>query len=129
MTIFDTDILIDFLQGESGASDLMLKTPRNSRYTTVVNLIELYQGASNRKTLKSIKSFVVDSFVAILPVSPSALQLAVNLVEQHALAHGLRLADALIAAIALTEQATLVSGNERHFRPIVGLLVEVPSYK
>jgi len=129
MTIFDTDVLIDFLQGESGARDLMLRIPRHSRYTTVVNLIELYQGASDRNALKRIKNFVEDSFVAILLLSPTSSQLAVDLVEQHALAHGLRLADALIAAIALTEQATLVSGNERHFRPIASLRLEMPSYK
>ncbi len=129
MTIFDTDVLIDFLQGKSGARDLLLKVPRHLRYTTVVNLIELYQGAPDKKTLRQIKGFVEDSFEAVLLLSPASSRLAAELVEKYALSQGLRLADALLAAIALSEQATLVSGNVRHFKPIADLLLVVPSYK
>lgn len=129
MTIFDTDVLIDFLKGKPEASALILKVPRHLRYITVINLIELLQGAPDRKALRQIKNFVEDSFAAVLPLSLTSSRLAANLVEKYALSQGLRLADALVAAIALSARATLVSGNERHFRPISGLHLEVPAYK
>lgn len=103
--------------------------PYYQRYITVVNLIELYQGAPDKKTLRQIKKFVKDSFVDVLTISPAISLLAVDLIEKHALSSGLRLADAFVAAIALNERAALVSGNYKHFREIVGLKVQVPPYK
>ena len=46
------------------------------------------------------------------------------LMEEHALAHGLRLADALIAATALEQACILLTGNDRHFSSITGLEVQ-----
>jgi predicted nucleic acid-binding protein len=42
-------------------------------------------------------------------------------VAQYAKPHGLTLADALIAATAAIYDLTLVSRNEKHFRPVKGL--------
>lgn len=42
MTVFDTDIIIDFLKGRQEAADYFLNTPRHLRYTTIVNVIEWY---------------------------------------------------------------------------------------
>ena len=46
---------------------------------------------------------------------------AVALIEQHALAHGIQLADALIAATAIESGLPLCTGNAKHFSPIRGL--------
>ncbi len=42
---------------------------------------------------------------------------ALRLMERHALPHGLRVADALIAATALVRGFELTAANERHYRP------------
>ncbi|MCX8104037.1 MAG: PIN domain-containing protein [Candidatus Bipolaricaulota bacterium] len=124
MTIFDTDSWLTFSRG-----DQVLLNCYYQRYITVVNLIELYQGAPDKKTLRQIKRFVRDSFADVLTLSPATSLLAIDLIERYALPSGLRLADAFIAAIALTEGATLVSGNYKHFRDIAGLALEVPAYQ
>jgi len=41
--------------------------------------------------------------------------------KRYSKSHGLTLADALIAATAMTNDFTLISRNEKHFRPIAGL--------
>ena len=46
------------------------------------------------------------------------------LIDAHALADGLQLADALIAATALEHQLTLLTGNTRHFAAISQLKIE-----
>ncbi|MCS6936476.1 MAG: PIN domain-containing protein [Candidatus Bipolaricaulota bacterium] len=119
MTIFDTDSWLTFSRG-----DQVLLNCYYQRYITVVNLIELYQGAPDKKTLRQIKRFVRDSFADVLTLSPATSLLAIDLIERYALPSGLRLADAFIAAIALNQGATLVSGNYKHFRDI-----EVPAYQ
>jgi predicted nucleic acid-binding protein len=43
------------------------------------------------------------------------------LIEQHAQAHGIQLADALIAATAIESGDSLCTANVKHFRPIRAL--------
>ena len=57
----------------------------------------------------------------ILPLSEAIGAAAVALIEQHALAHGIQLADALIAATALDSGLRFCTGNAKHFHPIRGL--------
>jgi predicted nucleic acid-binding protein len=47
----------------------------------------------------------------------------VALLEAHALADGLQLADALIAAAALAYGLPLATGNTQHFQAVVGLRI------
>ena len=45
--------------------------------------------------------------------------------ESYALSHGPQLADALIAATATSLGATLVTANDKHYRMIDGLDIDV----
>ena len=46
------------------------------------------------------------------------------LIDTHALADGLQLADALIAATALEHGLTLITGNTKHFAVVETLKIE-----
>ena len=60
----------------------------------------------------------------IVPVTPAISQRASALIDELALSHGMRLADALIGATAIELQATLLTANVKHFSPVDGLRVE-----
>jgi predicted nucleic acid-binding protein len=47
------------------------------------------------------------------------------LIDELALSHGLRLADALIGATAIEIGATLLTSNVEHFSAVEGLQIEV----
>ena len=62
----------------------------------------------------------------VLPLTPQGCTMAVALIRAHTLRDGLRVGDALVAAIALENNAALVTGNSRHFTKISGLRVLDP---
>lgn len=52
-------------------------------------------------------------------------QLYEEMVEAHALAHSLYMADALIAAMAITCSLPLLTANIKHFAAVAGLEIQV----
>ena len=95
--------------------------------TTWVTAAELFYGAAKSKE-PSANRALVEKFLATLPVhgldaaSTQVFGEAKALLERS----GRRLADAdlLIGAIAVALQATVVTGNRRHYERIPGVTVE-----
>ena len=117
--IFDTDVLMWSTRGN-------MKAPRmidaaTERELSIVSLMELLQGARSRLEGRQIQQSLRRLNFRTLPLSESIGGTAAALIEQHALAHGIELADALIAATALESDLPLCTGNVKHFRPIRGL--------
>jgi predicted nucleic acid-binding protein len=65
----------------------------------------------------------------VLPVSSSASRRAVQILKRYSLQKGLGLPDALIAAVTISADGKLITGNKRHFEFIEGLKVDLPSYR
>jgi predicted nucleic acid-binding protein len=114
--IFDSDVLIWFLRHEPNAVELIDATP--DRVVPVVALMEVLQEAKSKAEMRLISDWIFSSRFRILPLSEAIGAVAVGLIEEYALAHGLQLADALIAATALDAGEELATGNARHFRAI-----------
>jgi predicted nucleic acid-binding protein len=121
MMVLDTDVFIDHFRGLDAATTYIQNLPADQRATTDITVMELYKGATNRQELTTIARFLTRNRVTRLPVAAAASQRAVQLVRQHGLAHGLAIPDALIAAIILEGEHTLVTSNVRHFRFIADL--------
>lgn len=117
--LFDTDVLIWFFRGDSGAAEAIESQP--DRAVSIVSLMELFQGARSQAEIRVIRRFFPDAGFRVIPVSEATSHLAATLVEEHALKDGLRVADALIAATARQAASVLMSGNVRHYRKIPGL--------
>jgi hypothetical protein len=83
--------------------------------------MELYQGARSQREIRVIRRFFHEYAVRVIPINEAISHLAATLVEEHALKHGIRVADALIAATARETSSILATGNVRHFRPIPAL--------
>jgi predicted nucleic acid-binding protein len=114
--IFDTDVLIWFFRGAGNAKDLI--ESESSPAISIVSLMELIQGVKSLTNLKAIRQFFPTYGFRVIPINESISHLAVTLMEEHSLSHGLQLADALIAATARETGSILATGNVRHFRTI-----------
>ena len=83
-----------------------------------MSVIEVLQGAKSKQEMREFQSFMRASDFEILGLNASIGDLAATFIEDHALATGIELADALIAATARETGQTLATGNVRHFRSI-----------
>ncbi|MBC7341982.1 MAG: type II toxin-antitoxin system VapC family toxin [Clostridia bacterium] len=131
MIVLDTDIFIDYFRGLTQAGEYLrsLSLSENDCRCTDITVMELFRGAEGKRDLQRIKKFLRENGFASLPVTSPASRLAVELLEQYGLSHGLGIPDALIAGVVLSVGAKLITGNSRHFDFIPGLSVARPPYR
>lgn len=118
---FDTDVLIWYLRGNEKAKALLAQVPFEKRTISSLVYMELLQGCLDAKEMRAVEKFVAQNFCQFLHLSEPISQRAIALLEKYALSHGLRVADALIAATALLLRLKLVTANRRHYHFIKGL--------
>jgi predicted nucleic acid-binding protein len=127
--IFDTDILIDYLLGREQAREFLLSFEKGERFLTSISAMEIYRGARNKREFDIFKKFFESNFEDLLHINEEASKLSLKLIETYTLSHGLTLPDALIAAIAISKDTSLFTGNLKHFSFIQGLKVYLPAYR
>jgi len=114
--IFDTDVLIWFFRGNRKAAQAIDAAP--NRCLSVVSYMELQQGARDKREAIAIKTFLKDFGFTTVAMSQNIGHRASIYVEEYSLAHGIGVADALIAATVVEESDVLLSGNAKHFKCI-----------
>ena len=127
--IIDTDIFIDYFRGVSEAGNYIESLSINQRGTTDVTLMELFSGARDKKQLSTIIKFIEENGFRIFPITTVSSKTATELVKKYALSRGLRMPDALVAAIVISVDGTFVTGNKKHFEFIEDLKLEIPPYR
>lgn len=123
--VFDTDILIWYFRGHEKARSLLVSVDRDLRWISALTLMELLQGCRSKEESLDTQSLIAENISRILHPKTSVSEKAIHLLGEFALSHGLRTIDAMIAASALLHKAKLATGNERHFRFIPGLEIQV----
>jgi len=126
LKVLDTDTCIAILRGNEAVIEKRA-TVADKVVTTWITAAELYYGAAKSIAPEKNRS-VVRSFLATLPIlglDETSVQIvgeAKALLERQ----GRRLADAdlFIGAIAASKQASVVTGNRRHYERIPGVAVE-----
>lgn len=121
--IFDTDVLIWAFRGSLKAAHVIRAD--SDRRLSIVNYMELLQGVHDKREAKAVRVFLTNLAFEMLPLSAEIGHRAANYVEEYALTVGLDLGDALIAATATENGATLCTANQRHFRAIKDLDLRV----
>ena len=120
LIIFDTDVLIDVaLEIDEAVNCLREAEQESGLAISVVTQMELLVGCRSKTELRKTERFL--QRFQLLRLSESVSDLAVNLLRQYRLSHGLLIPDALIAATAIALNLPLVSKNQRDFRFIEGL--------
>jgi tRNA(fMet)-specific endonuclease VapC len=126
LRVLDTDTCVAILRGNQGVIERRAAS-EDEVVTTWITAAELHYGAAKsvarEKNLALVRSFL--GTLSILGLDDASAQIfgeAKALLERQ----GQRLADAdlIIGAIAASKQATVVTGNRRHYQRIPGVTVE-----
>jgi len=118
--IVDTDVLIDAGRNIADAVTCLEQVERQASLAiSVVSEMELVVGCRDKAELRTLDKFLARFWVVKLDEQTS--DIAVDLLRRYRLSHGLLIADALIAATALSQRVPLVTKNERDYRFIAGL--------
>lgn len=116
--VFDTDVLIWYFRGHSRARRFLARVAHPHRAVSSLTVMELLQGCRNQEEVRQARAFVGENIPRVLHPDERVSQRAIDLLAQHAMAHGLRVVDALIAATALEAGFALATANTKHYRVI-----------
>jgi predicted nucleic acid-binding protein len=114
--LIDTDVLIDYLRGQADSVSY-LEGLTDPLLMSVVTLAELYAGVREGDERTKLEAFV--KAFELVPVDPEIAQKGGLFRRDNFKKFNVGLADALIAATAESQQATLVTLNRKHF-PMLG---------
>jgi predicted nucleic acid-binding protein len=130
MYLFDTDVLSHVLKKRRSES-LMARleaTPQASQFTSAVNAAEIYFGVLRKEgradLLRHFEAEILPR-LTILPFDRDSARVF-GRIKAELERKGLPRfeADLQIAAVAIANNLTLVSGNTRHYTGVPGLRVE-----
>jgi predicted nucleic acid-binding protein len=109
--LVDTDVLIDFLRGSTAAVNWMDQLQKRP-LVSVITVAELRSGMKGKEE-PALEHLV--GAMAVCPIDATIARLGGDFRRQYGPSHGTGLADALIAATAVSENAALRTFNVRHF--------------
>ena len=113
--LVDTDILIDVSREIQEAIDCLSQIEQQGSIAiSCITQMELIIGCRNKKELETLDDFLAE--FEIISVDTAISDTAVKLLQEYRLSHGLLIADALIAATAISGNASLISKNQRDYR-------------
>ena len=121
--LVDTDVLIDFLRGSGQAVAFVEKyTPQIVLSPIVV--AELYAGVKGSQELAVLGNFV--ALFRVVPVTSEIAKIGGLYRRDFGKSHGVGLADAILAATAVKEDAQLKTLTVKHYPMFKGLK---PAYR
>ncbi|MGZ8190956.1 MAG: PIN domain-containing protein [Methylococcaceae bacterium] len=118
--IIDTDILIDVSHKNDAAVSYL--EDLEIHYQLAISLItqmELIVGCRNKQELAVLDKFL--NRFQVIKLNESISNIAIKLLRQYRLSHGLLIPDALIASTALFLERDLATKNQRDYRFIENL--------
>ena len=121
--LIDTDVIIWYLKGNEKAKATIENRPTFS--ISVITYMELVQGMRNQHELRELRRALKDWKTNILYIDEEISSKAMFLVERHFLSDSMRLADALIASTALTNGVSILTANDKHYKVVNQLKLEV----
>ena len=113
--LLDTDILIDYLHGRDEAVSFV-KANSDRIILSSIAVAELHAGARGGKddTEQTVlKSFL--SLFRVVPVSGAIAKIGGLYKRDYGRSHGVGIADAIVAATAMVEDAELKTLNVKHY--------------
>lgn len=120
IVVVDTDVMIDAARNINEAVACLEQVEQNGTLAiSAVTEMELIIGCRNKAELRSLEQFLAR--FKVIPLNEQISETAIDLLRRYRLSYGLLIADALIAATALSSSIPFVNKNERDYRFIAGL--------
>lgn len=120
--LVDTDVFIWYMKANEKAYKIIEEEPDLN--LSVVSYIELVQGMRNKKELNVLRKALKEWKANLIYISEEISAKAMFYIEQHYLSHSLHLADALIAATAVSNGLPLLTANDKHYKMIKNLQIK-----
>jgi len=120
LVIVDTDVLIDAGRNIGDAVTCLQQIESQASLAiSTVSEMELVVGCRNKAELRTLDKFL--SRFRVVKLNEQTSDIAVDLLRRYRLSHGLLIADALIAATALSEGIPFITKNQSDYRFIAEL--------
>jgi predicted nucleic acid-binding protein len=116
--LLDTDVLVDFFRGYSKAVAFVNSNSSRIILSSIV-VAELYAGVKGDEEEATLESFV--SLFPVIAVGSEIAKTAGLYKRDYSKSHGVGLADTILAATAVTENAELKTLNTKHYPMMKGL--------
>lgn len=120
MVVIDTYVLIDVSHKLEKAISYLESLETNYRLAiSLITQMELLVGCRNKQEFAILDKFL--KRFQVIKLNESISNMAVNLLRQYRLSHGLLIPDAFIASTALYLNMDLATKNQRDYRFIENL--------
>lgn len=117
--LFDTDVIIWYLRGNTHADHLIKNNP--SKAISAITYMEVIRGLHNKEEARRWNAFLKNLDVRVLPIEERISAKAMFWMDEFTLSHGLEIPDALIAATAEVYGLVLITGNVVDYRFLPGI--------
>jgi predicted nucleic acid-binding protein len=112
----DTNIVIEYLKHHNNQALVDLVDSFETVYVNDIVLMELFQGARNKRELEYIKKRIMK--FEVLRMNQEIISLGRDILERYNLSHNTKIMDALIAATVIMYDIDLYTLNTKDFRYI-----------
>jgi predicted nucleic acid-binding protein len=119
MVLCDTNIFIHAFNGRQATIDRLQEIGLEQVALSVITVMELYQGMSNKTELARMKRKI--RYYDVVEIDNAISRLAASLMENFRLSHSLQIPDAIIGATAVIHQIPFYTYNTKDFDFIPGI--------
>ena len=110
----DTNIVIDYIKNRGNEELISYVDSFDTVYINDVVIMELYQGARDKKELNYIKKKIMK--FEVLKMNHEIISLAKEILDRYTLSNNTKIMDALIASTVIMYNIDLFTWNKKDFK-------------
>jgi len=114
IVFIDTNIVIDYIKDRDNEELILFIDAFDTIYINEVVIMELYQGARDKRELNYIKKKIMK--FEVLKMNQEIITLAREILEKYTLSHNTKIMDALIASTVIMYNIDLYTFNKKDFK-------------
>jgi len=114
VVFIDTNIVIEYLKERNNEATVAFVNSFDTVYINDVVIMELYQGARDKRELNYIKKKIMK--FEVLKMNHEIISLAKDILDRYTLSHNTKIMDALIASTVIMYNIDLFTWNKKDFK-------------